>query len=671
VPALTPQQAFDLASQHHRAGRCAEATDLCRQLLALYPRNPAVLHLRGLIALRAGLPVEAEDWFRQAIAIHPADAAFHNDLGEALKAQDRLDEAIAAYRRALEIQPNSAPIHNNLGNAFKAQDRREEAVAAYRVGIQLDPSLAEIHSNLGTVLRVQGKLDEAISALRRAIALKPDYAMACNNLGHALLDNRQPAEAIAAFQQALALQPVFALAQNNLGTALKALGNVDESIAAYRRALEMDPHHLLALNNLANELHERGELADALPFYERALALPQATASAHSNYLAVLQYQPRMTLQKLAEAHAAFDQRHALPFRSTWQPHANSRDPDRPLRLGFVSPYFGVHPVGFFLVRPLEHLDRRGFEVVCYEDKVKHDEMNSRFRARAAEWHDVRYLSDEQLASRIREDRIDILFDLTGHNARNRLLVFARKPAPIQITWLDYVGTTGLSAMDYIIADARQIPPEAERYYREKVLRMPDDYICFDATTEPPVGRLPAAANGFVTFASFNSVPKTSAQIIEVWSRILHEVPNSRLRFKNRGFDDPSTVARIQRQFSAQGIDTGRMTFEGWAVRGNLLATYGEVDIVLDTFPYNGGLNTCEALWMGVPVVTCPGETFASRHGLAHLSRSRYRPAAAHRDARRAACEGGRLAAVRRSAIRRKPRDVAAKSMAAMVRRTK
>jgi len=621
VAALTPQQIFDLARRHHQGGRFAEATALCHQLLSLYPGNASTLHLLGCIAFQSGSPTEAEQWLQQAIAAHPTDAAYHNDLGDVWQSQARYVDAEACYRQALQLQPRSAPIQNNLGNNFNAQGRLKEAIAAYRQALQIEPGFAEIHSNLATVLRRKGALDEAIATLRRAIELKPTYAMAYNNLGHALLDNRQVPEAIAALQQAIALQPDLALAHNNLGTAYKSLGQIDEAIASYRRALDRDPTQVLALTNLANELEQIGERAAALALYERAIASPRCSSAAHSNYLAVLHFGADMTLAKIAEAHAAYERRFAEPLRASWQPHPHSRDPDRKLRLGFLSPYFGIHPVGFFLVRPLENIDRSQFEIVCYDDGTKDDALTARLRACAVKWHSVRGISDAQLAQRIREDQIDILFDLAGHTAGNRLPLFARKPAPIQITWLDYVGTTGLAAMDYIVADARQIPPEAESFYRERVLRLPDDYICFDPPLEaPPVGPLPAAAHGFVTFASYNIAPKITGQTIELWSRILRELPAARLTLGNRGFDTSAAVERVRSQFAERGVDPSRITFQGWVPRAELLGAYNQADIALDTLPYNGGLTTCEAMWMGVPVVTCPGETFASRHGLAHLT---------------------------------------------------
>jgi predicted O-linked N-acetylglucosamine transferase (SPINDLY family) len=621
VATLTPQQAFELAQHHFQNGQLAEASQLCHQLLAIYPGDEGTLHLLGLISLRLGDAAQARNWLHQAILTCPGNADFHNALGEALQTLGHTDESVVVYQRAHQFQPLSAPILNNLGNALRIAGRLEEACSTFREALRIDPTFAEIHINFASVLRQQGKLPEAIATLRHALILKPGIAMGHNNLGHALLDNGEIPEAITVLQQALALQPDLALAHNNLGSAFKMNGQIDEAFAAYRRALECDPTNTLALANFANESHEFGDHTTALALYERAVQSPHLAASAFSNYLAVLHCAPTTTLASLAKAHAVYEQRYASILRSCWSAHANSRDLERPLRLGFVSPYFGNHPVGFFLVRVIENLDPRAFEVVCYHDRRKTDDMTTRLRACAAQWRDVCGLPDVQLAAQIRADRIDILFDLEGHNAGNRLLVFARKPAPIQITWLDYVGTTGLSAIDYILADPRQVPPEGQPYYSEKVLRVPDDYICFDPPMDaPPVGPLPAETNGFVTFVSHNIVAKTTVESIGIWSRILRELSSSRLILGNRGFDTPRTIERVRKQFAECAVDPERISFRGWLPRAELLAAYNEADIALDTLPYNGGLTTCEAMWMGVPVVTCPGETFASRHGLAHLT---------------------------------------------------
>jgi predicted O-linked N-acetylglucosamine transferase (SPINDLY family) len=411
------------------------------------------------------------------------------------------------------------------------------------------------------------------------------------------------------------------MAHNNLGTAWKTISREEEAMAAFQRAVDADPHYAPALANLAAALHEYGDMDQAIALNHRTLEIRSIPAPIHSSCLAIHQLRPDATLAGLLDAHCEYERRYGQPLLASWTPHPNSRDSERPLRLGFVSPHMASHPVGYFLIQLLENLDRNQFTVVSYQDSLRADAMTARLKACTREWHTVHGLTDESLAQRIRDDRIDILFDLEGHNAGNRLLTFARKPAPVQITWLDYVGTTGLSSMDYILADARQIPPESEPYYAEKVLRMPDGYICFDPPAEaPPVGPLPALTNGFVTFASFNIVPKITARCLELWSQILRRVPTARLSLRNRRMDHPAVMARLRQSFSEHAIDPARITFHGWAPRTELLAAYNQVDIALDTLPYNGGVTTCEALWMGVPVVTCPGETFASRHGLAHLT---------------------------------------------------
>jgi len=324
---------------------------------------------------------------------------------------------------------------------------------------------------------------------------------------------------------------------------------------------------------------------------------------------------------ELAAVHAEYDRLHAAPLRTARPLHENDRDPHRRLRVGFVSPDFGQHPVGFFLIRALENLDRGQCETVCYCDRIIKDDLTLRFQAAATIWRDVSGLSDKGLTEAILTDRIDILFDLAGHTARNRLLVFARKPAPIQITWIGYEGTTGLEAIDYILADGYTIPAGQEVWYREQVLRMPHGYVCYDPPrTSSEAGPLPAAKNGYIRFSSFNNLAKITPHVVEVWAKVLDRVPDSRLVLKYRGLGDESVCRRYLGLFTAFGVDPSRVELTPPSDYAEYLSAYGEVDIALDPFPFGGGITTCDALWMGVPVITCPGETFASHHSLSHLS---------------------------------------------------
>ena len=575
----------------------------------------------GNAARGAHRTAEAVEAYRRAIALRPSHAPSHSSLGNALESLGRLDEAIEAYRRALVLRPDDVDVLCNLGNALCTAGRFDEAIDACRRAIALRPDMAEAHNNLGNALWAAGRLDEAIDACRRAVALRPDMAKAHNNLGNALWAKGAHDEAIDAFGEAIALEPNGAQAHNNLASALNSRYRLDEAIAALGRAIALRPEYAEAHNNLASARLAQGDLEEATRGYHRALALRPGYSAAHSNLLMCAQYQSGATLAGLARAHAAWDEQHAAVHRAHVPRWDVGRDPLRPLRLGFLSPDLRRHPVGYFLVRVLENLDRRAFEVVCYHDRAHGDDYTRRLAATSNHWHAVAGLGDETLAGQIRGDRIDILFDLSGHTCGHRLLVFARRPAPIQITWIGYAGTTGLAAIDYLIADRYQVPPGAETHYRETVLRMPDGYVCFDPPAEaPPVGPLPALGHGHFTFGSFNNVPKLSGEVIALWAQIVGRVPDSRLLLISPALGSTAARERITSAFTAAGGDPSQIEMRGSLGRHGVLATYNEVDLALDPFPYSGGVTTCEALWMGVPVVTCPGETFAGRHSLSHLS---------------------------------------------------
>jgi protein O-GlcNAc transferase len=653
VPSIA--QAFAIAMAHHRAGRLELAEEIYRRILAAEPNHAPSLHLLGLAAHQRGRHAQAVDLIGRAVALDPRQPHFHSNLGEAQRAlghldeaaacyqravdlapnyaaainnlglarylQGRLDEAAACYQRALSLQPDYVEVFNNLALVWQDQGKRDEAIACYQRALELQPDLPLAHNNLGGLWKEQGQLERAAACYRRAIELQPDYADAHYNLGVVCQDQGQITEAAACYQRAIEFNPQFAAAYTNLGNVRQIQGRLDEAIDWYRRALEIQPDHAPTLSNLGNVYTDVGALDESMAYFERALELDPHAAAIRSNLLVALQYAPDVTPASLATAHAEYQRRLAAPLRAAWRPHDNPRDAERPLRLGFVSADLGSHPVGYLTIRVLEGLQRLGVPVVCYSDRIIADALGSRFRRAAAEWYDVYGLNDAELAARIRADRIDVLFDLAGHTARNRLLVFARRPAPLQITWAGYVGTTGLEAIDYLLADRYHVPPEAESYYCEKVLRMPDGYVCFDAPADaPPVGPLPALTGRGVTLASFSNPAKITPPVVAAWAQILRRLPDARLLLKYRGLDSRASSERLRRLFAAEAISADRVELLGWSPHADLLSLYNQVDLALDTFPYSGGLTTCEALWMGVPVVTWPGMTFAGRHALSHLS---------------------------------------------------
>lgn len=620
--ALNPHVPFyhcNLAQVYHATQQLDQARACYQQALQLDPNFAGAHNNLGVVLLEQGRLTSAVASFRRAVELQPDYADAHRNLGTALQALGQLEAATDCLRRVLQLQPHDPQTCNELGILLGRQGRLAEAEGQLRRALQLRPDFPEAANNLGNALKAQGKLDDALACYRQALQLQPDYAEAHNNLGTVWQQRKRAEEAAACYRRALELRPNYAEAHNNLGTVQTRL---DDAIACYQRALASQPDYAEAHNNLATAMLAQGKLEEAVAGCRRALELQPNFAAAHSNLLLTLQHRDDLTLAELAAAHNEFDQRHATLWRNCWTAHDNPRDPERPLRLGFISPDFGRHPSGYFTIQPWEQLAVQGAELIAYSDRFLHDELTARFQAAASTWREVAGWTDHRLAEQIRADRIDILFDMAGHTAGNRLLVFARKPAPLQISWLGYAGSTGLAAMDWMLIDRFQVPEGAERYYRERILRMPHSYVAYEAPAEaPPVSASPAVASGRVTFGCFNRPSKITARIIAAWAAILQRVPQSRLVLKYHWISADSSWARwFTEVLASHGVEPGRVEFCGQSPHAELLAEYARIDVALDPFPYNGCVTTCEALWMGVPVITCPGETIAARHSLSHLS---------------------------------------------------
>jgi len=501
--------------------------------------------------------------------------AFHIALQH--HSASRLDLAEQIYRRILAVEPNHVDTLHRLGVLAGQAGQYHDAIELIGRAIELQGTEATFHNNLGEAYRRLGAVAEAIACYRRALELKPDYAGAYHNWGEALRNQGKFDDAIAYFRRALELNPQFAETYNCLGTALHDLGRLEEAFDCYRTALRIHPEFEVVWNN----------------------------------YLCSLRYHPHTQLARLNAEYAAYAHRH-LAFSPPQQfehlpvPVA---DTERPLRLGFVSPKFGPGPVVSFLSRTLSHLDRQQFSVFCYSLTLPVHAVADRFEAIGAGWRDGLHASDEQLAAMIRGDQIDMLFDLAGYSPFHRLRVFARRPAPVQITWIDSVGTTGLTAIDYLLADRWLIPNGAETHYSERVLRLPDGYVCYDPPAEAPgVGPLPALSRGYVTFGSFNQPAKMNRDVVRLWARILRRLPGSRLVLKYRGQDSSEAVRYWQPMFAAEGVSGERLEFQGHSPFPDYLGEYSRIDISLDPFPHNGGVTTCHSLWMGVPGSRAPAK---------------------------------------------------------------
>lgn len=599
------------------------AEALCRQILLKSPKQPDALHLLGLIAHKAGRLDAAERLIADSLAIDSSVASRHNNLGIVLRAEGKLEQAIAAYEKALSLKPDYAAAYYNLGNVLHIQGKHEEAISSYRKALDIKPDYAEVHNCLGVLLQGQGRFDEAAEAYQRALSIDPNSWDAHNNMGNLLMVQGRLGEALEFFGRALALRPDYRDALNNMGNSLLAQGRMEEALASYQRMQSLSPKEADVNNNLANLCLAQGKVDEAIGFYRRALSINPRDSATHQNLLLALNYLYGNDGAVMYAEHRAFARQHEGHSPISLTACDQDRSRDARLRVGYVSPDFRKHSVAFFLEPVLRQHDHSRFEIFCYYNHPTADDVTARLRGFADHWTDIVGVSDEDVARKIRRDRIDILVDLAGHTAMNRLLVFARKPAPVQFSWLGYPNTTGLSAMDYRISDGRADPVgETENYHTEEVIRLPECFCCYSPPPEcPEVNALPARKNGHITFGSFNAAPKITKGVVAAWARLLVEIPRSRLVIKYNGLQSESQRRLVFEAFATHSVSADRLRLYGRdAVQAEHMSRYWEIDIGLDTFPYNGTTTTCDALWMGAPVVVMEGRTHVARVGVSLLS---------------------------------------------------
>jgi protein O-GlcNAc transferase len=612
---VTLQQTVQQALQHHQAGRRDQAKPLYRQALAVDPNNHAVMFMLAALLLETGELPEAVQLLSKATELAPTVAEYQNALGMAFSSSQRFPEAVAAFRRALEARPNYPDANCGLGRALHRQGEAAEAAVVLAKAVEASPNFAPAHAELANALRACGDFDRALAAGERAVQVDPNYAWGHNILGMIQHDRKDYEAAFASFRRAIALNPQMSEAYLNVAQVRQSCGQLTQAIEALQKAAQIAPRDPRPMHNLGVVLSDIGAADEAVAAFSSALALNPAFAEAHSALLMTLNYHPGYTRRQRFDAHQQWGARYAGARRTI----DNDRSPDRVLRVGYVSPDFCGHPVSWFIEPILKAHDRGKVEVFCYSDVSRADDVTARLRSLPVAWREITALGHDAAAQRIRDDKIDVLVDLAGHTRRGRLLMFARRPAPVQVTYLGYPNTTGLAAMDYRLTDAYADPPgESDEFHTEKLVRLPGGFLCYRPPADsPPVSKRQA---GTFTFGSFNNMAKLTSHAISLWSKILAAVAGSRLLLKNQSLGDPLVAQRIAEAFGRQGVERNRLELRPPAVEtADHLRVYDEVDIALDTFPYNGTTTTCEGLWMGVPVVTLAGDTHAGRVGASLL----------------------------------------------------
>ena len=520
-----------------------------------------------------------------------------------------------------ENRRKTAEAFKNQGNAHYAKGELEQAAARYRLAVESDPDYADAYNNLGAVCRAQNRNDEALECYRKAVGLNPALAKAHYNLGSILAEKGDYTAAANAYKQAIAAHPGYAGAHDALGVLLEGCAKFDEAIVHFRRAVALDPQLATAHNNLGSAYQSTCRLDEAIACFRRALLIEPDAPIPRQNLLLALNYSADCSAEALFREHLKFAEIHADVLAAAAHDHPNERDPARRLRLGYVSPDFRRHSVSYFFEPLLINHDSSQFEIYCYSNSPIVDDVTQRLKARADHWRTIAGMSEEDAAEVVRRDKIDILIDLAGHTARNSLLVFARKPAPVQMTWLGYPNTTGLPTMDYRITDVHAEPEGlTDHLYTEKLYRLPEvfcGYLPKEGSPEPAMDA-PLFRNGYATFGSLNNFAKVTPPVIELWSRILNALPDSRLLLESPGLGAPDFRQSIFRQFKQWGIGEERLeVLERDTSKQYWM--YHRIDICLDPFPCNGGTTSCDALWMGTPLVTLAGKTFVSRMGVSLL----------------------------------------------------
>lgn len=642
------------AKSLHRLNKSDEANRIYIQILEQYPGDVEAMRLRAIVYMEKGYYPIAEEFLLQALSLEPKNPSIYNNLGSLYFSQKDTDKAIKHFEHALSINPQFSQAANNLGNVWQDLGHTEKAITAYEQALasnpelsaawnnlgntlsrcnrsidasklflkalEIDPNYKDAWNNLGISYATQGLKPQALHAYNRALELVHNDALTLNNKGNLLLGNNNQ-EALICFETSTRVNGMLPESWNGCGFAYKQLGRLKEAERSFRKSIELQHNYAEAWNNLGLTLAEQGNLDDALSAFCSALEIRPSYSECHSNLLLFLNYHPDLHAQTLHDAHRNWAAAHQLyPIEGSGRidvKYDNSK-----IRIGFVSADFCRHPIGYFLQPLLKHLNKKKFEVTCYSNTPHNDDMTATLKEHCQHWSAINSTNSLALADKILEDRIDILIDLSGHTNGNKLEVFSLRPAPIQISWLGYPCTTALDNMDYYLSDDICLPEYTHWQFTERVLTMPNSRCCYSPPVyAPAINELPALKNQYITFGSFNNPVKLNTQTFQLWSDILKRSPQSILVLSWKTLSDSSIANNIHRQFAKLGINHSRIILLGGQRKHEqVFRDYQNIDIALDTFPFSGGLTSCEALWMGVPIVTLAGKRPASRQTAGLLS---------------------------------------------------
>ena len=628
---LVAQQQFQSAQSSYRQALTLEpgAADIHRKLgdvhvalnrpdaalqsyaaaLEMDPENAMAHGGMGNVLFRLDRNAQAAASYRSAAALPTANAAHYHGLGRSLHALGATAEAESAYRQSIALDASLAAPMLHYADLLRETRRKEPAIAIYQAVLLLEPNNIDALNNLGMALQEDGQLEAALASFRQVALLAPDNPVTHSNIAAALNDMGQRAAALESCRRAVKLGPKSTAAHVNLGTCLMEMGRLSEAVNSFETVVKLDPHQRRAYINISAALNRLGRIDQAIVHCRKALKINPDWDELHSNLLFYLTHSQDLDAASLFAEHVRYAEHFEAPLRASWPQHGNTRDPERRLRIGFVSADLYNHAVAHFITPILEYLSQsRQVEIVAYANSFHDDHVSRHLHGLFAVWRQVEKLSHAELAQLVTSDAIDILIDLSGHTGFNRLPTFARKPAPLQVSWIGYPGTTGLQAMDYYLTDRYYSPPgKLDNQFTEKLVRLPAAAPFLPSPESPPVSTAPSIEKGYVTYGSFNRAGKLNRATIARWSTLLRLVPSAKMVLA--AMPNKHTSDMVRAWFVREGIDAKRLTFHTQTNIRDYLALHATVDLCLDTYPYTSGTTGLHALWMGVPTLTMVGPT--------------------------------------------------------------
>ncbi|KAL9428146.1 hypothetical protein AB3S75_030188 [Citrus x aurantiifolia] len=623
----------DLGTSLKLAGNTQDGIQKYYEALKIDPHYAPAYYNLGVVYSELMQYDTALGCYEKAALERPMYAEAYCNMGVIYKNRGDLESAIACYERCLAVSPNFEIAKNNmaialtdLGTKVKLEGDINQGVAYYKKALYYNWHYADAMYNLGVAYGEMLKFDMAIVFYELAFHFNPHCAEACNNLGVIYKDRDNLDKAVECYQMALSIKPNFSQSLNNLGVVYTVQGKMDAAAEMIEKAIAANPTYAEAYNNLGVLYRDAGSISLAIDAYEQCLKIDPDSRNAGQNRLLAMNYINEGHDDKLFEAHRDWGKRF-MRLYSQYTSWDNTKDPERPLVIGYVSPDYFTHSVSYFIEAPLVYHDYQNYKVVVYSAVVKADAKTIRFREKVMKkggiWRDIYGIDEKKVAAMVREDKIDILVELTGHTANNKLGMMACQPAPVQVTWIGYPNTTGLPTIDYRITDSLADPPETKQKHVEELIRLPECFLCYTPSPEAgPVCPTPALTNGFITFGSFNNLAKITPKVLQVWARILCAVPNSRLVVKCKPFCCDSVRHRFLSTLEQLGLESLRVDLLPLILLNHdHMQAYSLMDISLDTFPYAGTTTTCESLYMGVPCVTMAGSVHAHNVGVSLLTK--------------------------------------------------